>query len=170
MIDMEKWESGARVRIGELDLQVAFEIRCAAKGGRCGLVRAWALALPPGGDHALLIVPVKEGFPQALVPHTFDGALSVPGCPASGHDRFYDKDVVYLAPQAGEDTSRLAERFEGGVTKSVHLCMDFQVLRPHFEEFRDRGKAPGLMWAPGKEGTMLKPEWQRVGRPAQQHP
>lgn len=169
VIDMDEWKPGAHVRIGELDMQVAFEIRCAAKGGRCKRVRGWALALPRGGEYVLLIVPVKAGFPHALVPETFEGACSVPGCPAPGHDRFYDKDVVYLAPQAGEHSSRLAERFEGGVTKTVNLCMDFQVLRPHFEEFRDKGKTSALVWAPGKDGTMLKPDWQRIGHSSQQN-
>lgn len=167
MVDTEEWKPGSKIQLGELDVTVAFEIRCSAKGGRCLKRRAYAAALPRGGEYALMIIPTRDGFPQALVPHSFEGACSVPGCPASGHDRFYEKDAVYLGPQSGENSSRLVDRFEGGVIKSVHLCLDFQILRPYFEEYRDKGKAEALLWAPGKGGIMLKPEWQRIGRPAQ---
>lgn len=169
MIGGDEWKPGSKIQLGDLEAKVAFEIRCAAKGGRCGRVRAYALALPGGGDYALMIMPAGDGFPQALVPHSFEGACEVPRCPSRGHDRFYDKDTVYLASRSGENSSELSERFEGGVIKGVNLCMDFEVLRPHFEEYRSRGKAEPLKWAPGKEGTMLKPEWQRVGRRPPRH-
>ncbi|MFE1785626.1 hypothetical protein ACFW9F_24395 [Streptomyces sp. NPDC059506] len=117
---------------------------------------------PPADPTRLDVVPPR--FSQALVPHDFEGACSVPGCPAPGHDRYYEKDALYLAPQSGENTSKLIERFEGGVIKGIHLCLDFRVLRPHYEEYRDKGRARPLLWAPGKDGTLLKPEWQRIGR------
>ncbi|MEU3171708.1 MULTISPECIES: hypothetical protein [unclassified Streptomyces] len=166
MIGGEKWKPGSKIQLGELEVTVAFKIRCGAKGGRCGKVRAYALALPRGGDYCLMVIPVRDGFPQALVPHDFNGACEVPSCPTRGHDRFYEKDVVYLSSRSGENSSGLAERFEGGVVKGVNLCLDFEILRPHFAEYRRKGKAPALDWAPGMDGTMLKPEWQRVGRRA----
>ncbi|MEV5985094.1 hypothetical protein AB0L85_08745 [Streptomyces sp. NPDC052051] len=166
MIGGKAWKPGSKIQIGELEVQVAFKIRCGAKGGRCGKVRAYAMALPRGGDYALVIIPTGDGFPQALVPHSFKGACEVPSCPTRGHDRFYEKHVAYLSSRSGDATSELAERFEGGVIKGVNLCLDFEILRPHFEEFRRKGKARALDWAPGMDGTMLKPEWQRVRRPA----
>ncbi|MEU8437111.1 hypothetical protein AB0F18_30270 [Streptomyces sp. NPDC029216] len=164
----EKSAKRETVQLGDLQLPVAFEIRCSAKGGRCNRVRAYAAVLPTDSEkYALLIEParvdmVSMQFKRALVPRSFEGACSVPGCPAPGHDRYYERDAVYLAPQSGEDSAKLVSRFEGGVIKTIELCLDFQVLRPHYEECREKGRARALLWAPGKEGTLLKPEWQRI--------
>lgn len=161
----EKWEPGSTIQLDELEVTVAFKIRCGAKGGRCGRVRAYAMALPRGGDYALMIISVEDDFPQALVPHSFQGACEVPSCPTPGHDRFYDKDVVYLSARSGDNSLGLIDRFAGGVVQGVDLCMDFRILRPYFERYLRAGRARALDWAPGMDGTLLKPEWQRVRRP-----
>lgn len=151
------------------DLPVAFEIRCSARGERCLRVRARVLALPKGAQHALLVVPVLDQCPRALVPHTFaGGAFSAPLCPKPGHDEFYDKDIAHLSPYSDQDIARVARRFAGGAINGVHLCIDYEELRERFEEYRDKGRAEPLLWHGGKRidrkdlHRRLKPEWQRL--------
>ncbi|MFZ3468066.1 hypothetical protein ACODT3_36985 [Streptomyces sp. 4.24] len=143
------------------DLPTAFTIRCSGMGGRCRKVRARALALPKEADDALVILSTRAMHLPMLIRRTFEGACTAPTCPVDGHDRFYEKDMLHLAPGVQEDSARLKDRYAGGVVRTVILCMDLQLLRPYFEEFRDRGKVGELPWAPGNPGTLLKPEWQR---------
>lgn len=154
---------------GELDLPVAFEIRCSARGERCLRVRAHVLALPTGAQDALLVVPVLTQCPKALVPHSFDGgAFSAPLCPKPGHDEFYDRDIAHLSPYSDQNVAGAARRFAGGAIKGVHLCIDYKELRARFEEYRAKGKADPLLWHGGKKidrkdlHRRLKPEWQRL--------
>ncbi|CAM5588308.1 hypothetical protein ACIPPN_28875 [Streptomyces diastaticus] len=144
------------------DLPTAFTIRCSAQNQGCGRSRGVALALPPGAEHALVLLPTMAAQLPILIERNFTGVVTGPLCPRKGHNEFKDKGIAHVAPGAPK-AKEIAEKFESsGSTRTVIVCVDLGALRPGFEEFHRTGKPGIVWWSPGESDTLLKPEWQRT--------
>lgn len=118
------------------ELPLAFEIRCAARDGKCRQLIGRAWAAPTGGPFVLFLdnAPSVEGtLLQAAVPAHLGGGTDILWCPQHRH-----------ATHPGSTAERV--RYSSGLG-AIHT--PFEKLRPTYERWARTGRQQlALMLAP----------------------